>query len=175
MSTVQRINFEPFSNLLQTQIRDKALADPTLANPLSAVALVDGEWMTTDASDKAIRASAVATPGNPATVMSFPLFAERGRTDVQAMAERKVPLIIMGDWEADTRIFDATVVVGGGAAITTQWQPVKVATITLGARNYSGLVGHGGAADTAPIAGYVTRLPAANGGKLRIMGGKGRL
>jgi len=175
MSTVQRVNFEPLSNLLQTQIRDKVLADGSLVNPLNAVALVDGEWMTTDASDKAVRASAVGTPGNPATVMSFVLFAERGRTDIQARAERGVPLIMFGEWEADTRIFDATVVIAGGAAITFQWQPVKVATITIGSRNYSGLVGHGGAADTAPIAAYVSKLPAANGGKLRVHGGKGRL
>jgi hypothetical protein len=175
MSTVQRVNFEPLSNLLQTQIRDKALADGTLVNPLNAVALVDGEWMTTDSSDKAIRASAIGTPGNPASVMSFPLFAERGRTDVQARAERGVPLIMFGEWEADTRIFDAAATVGSGAPITTQWQPVKVATITIGSRSYCGLVGHGGVADTAPIAGYVSRLPAANGGKLRIHGGKGRL
>jgi hypothetical protein len=175
MSTVQRVNFEPSSNLLQVQLRDKILADGTLVNPLNAVALVDGEWMTTDSSDKAIRASAIGTPGNPATVMSFPLFAERGRTDVQARAERGVPLIMFGEWEADTRIFDATAVVGAGAAITAQWQPLKVATITIGGRNYTGLVGHGGSADTAPISAYVSKLPAANGGKLRIVGGKGRL
>lgn len=175
MSTVQRVNFEPLSNLLQTQIRDKVLSDGTLVNPLNAVALVDGEWMTTDSSDKAVRATAIASVGNGASVMAFPLFAERGRTDVQARAERGVPLIMFGEWEADTRIFDATAVVGSGAAITAQWQPVKVATITIGSRNYSGLVGHGGAADTAPVAGYVSKLPAANGGKLRIHGGKGRL
>lgn len=175
MSTVQRVNFEPSSNLLQTQIRSKVLADPTLVNPLNAVALVDGEWMTTDATDKAIRATTIGSPGNAATVMSFPLFAERGRTDIQARAERGVPLIMLGEWEADTRIFDASVTVGSGAPITTQWQPLKVATITIGSRNYSGLVGHGGSGDTAPVAGYVSKLPAANGGKLRVLGGKGRL
>ena len=175
MSTVQKVNFEPYSNLLQTQTRDKVLADGTLVNPLNSVALVDGEWMTTDSSDKAIRATTIGSVGNAATLMSFPLFAERGRTDIQARAERGVPLIMFGEWEADTRIFDASVTIASGAPITTMWQPLKVATITIGSRNYSGLVGHGGAADTAPIAGYVSKLPAANGGKLRMHGGKGRL
>jgi hypothetical protein len=175
MSTVQKVNLEPLSNLLQNQIRDYALADKTLADPLNAVALVDGEWMTLNSSAQAIRASTIGSVGNAATILSFPLFAERGRTDIMAQADRKVPLIIFGDYEADTRIFDAAAVVGSGAAITTMFQGLKVATITLGSRNYTGLVGHGGAADANPIVAYVSKLPAVNGGKLRFMRLLGRL
>lgn len=171
MSTVQKVNLEPVSNILLTQIRDFALADKTLADPTNAVALVDGEWMTLDSTGKALRAAAVGTPGTVATVLSFPLFAERGRSDIMAQADRKVPLIMFGDYEADTRIFDASAAVGagGGAAITFMFQPLKVATITLGSRNYVGLVGHGGASDTDPIVAYVSKLPAVNGGKLRYI------
>ncbi len=171
MSTVQRINFEPTSDILPVQRRDFMLADATLADPTNSVALVDGEWMTLNGSYQVARAAAIGTPGTAATVRSFPVFAERGRYDVQAMAERKIPLLFMGFYEADIRIFDASAVVGSGAAITTAMQPLKVATITIGSRNYVGLVGHGGSADTHPIVGYVTRLPAANGGKLRFMSG----
>lgn len=171
MSTVERVNFEPVSDILATQRRDFALADKTLADPLNAVALVDGEWMRLDGNYKQVRASAIGAVGDPALVGGFVLFAERGRYDVQAMAETKMPLIFMGDFEADTRIFDAAVVIGSGAAVTTALQPLKVATITIGGRNYSGLVGHGGAADPHPIVGRVTRLPAVNGGKLRFMRG----
>jgi hypothetical protein len=41
MSTIQRVNFEPISDLLKTQIRDYALADKTIADPLNASPL----WM----------------------------------------------------------------------------------------------------------------------------------
>jgi hypothetical protein len=169
MSTVQKVNFEPVSDLLATQRRDFTLADPDLADPTNAVALVDGEWMVINGTYKAVRASAIGSVGDPATQTGYVLFAERGRYDVQAMAQRKMPLIFMGDYEADTRIFDASVAIGSGAVIATAGQPLKVATITIGSRNYTGLVGHGGASDPHPIVGRVTRLPAVNGGKLRYV------
>jgi len=173
MSTTGRINFEPVSDILPVQRRDFALADPTLADPTNAVALFDGEWMTLNSSYQALRAATIGTPGNLATLRSFPVFAERGRYDVQAMAQRKTPLLFLGDYEFDTRVYDATVALGSGAAITAVMQPLKVATITIGARNYVGLVGHGGSADTSPVAGFVTRLPANNGNKLRFIRGTG--
>jgi hypothetical protein len=81
----------------------------------------------------------------------------------------KVPLLFLGDYEADTRIYDATATVGSGAAITTVGQPLKVASVDIGGKIVCGLVGHGGAADAHPIVGRVTRLPASNGGKLRFV------
>jgi hypothetical protein len=171
MSTVQRVNWEPLSDILKLQLRDYPLADKTLADPSNAVCLVDGEFMTFDASQNLVRAADVTTTTAVASLLSFPLFAERGRTDIQAMANRKAPIIQFGDYEADTRIFDLTVAhgAGGGAAITTIMQPLKVGTVVLGTRNYVGLIGHGGASDTDPIVGLVTKLPATNGGKLRYM------
>jgi hypothetical protein len=54
-------------------------------------------------------------------------------------------------------------------------QPLKVASISVGGvygvRTLSGLVGHGGSNDTDRIVGYVTKLPAANNGWLRLRGG----
>lgn len=171
MSTVGRINFELVSDMLSVARRDFPLADKTLADPTNAVALVDGEWMVIDANYKLARAAAVATPGTVATTKSFPLFMEKGRADVQAMADVKTMILWLGNYEFDTRIYDATVALGSGAAITTVLQPLKVATVTIGARNFVGLVGHGGSADTDPVVGYVTRLPANNGTKLRFMSG----
>lgn len=181
MSTVQKINFEPVSDINPVHRRDFVLADPTLANPINAVALVDGEWMTLDNTagasfGKLVRATNVAVVANPASVVSFPLFAERGRYDVQAMAERKMPVLFLGQYEFDTRIYDGTAVVGAdGAAIATLLQPVKVATIVAnlagaGIRNFTGLVGSS-YADNSPIVGYTTRLPGANSGKLRFISG----
>ena len=171
MSTIQKINFSPVSDVLPIQRRDFPLADPTLAQPLNALALVDGEWMTLNSSGQSLRAATIGNLGETATLRSFPLFAERGRSDVQAMSGLKMPLLYRGEYEFDTRVFDAAVALDGGAAITFIMQPLKAAIIALGGRNYCGLVGHGGAADTRPVLGYVTKLPANNGGQLRFISG----
>lgn len=166
MSTIEKVNFEPVSDILATQRKDFALADRTLADPLSATALVDGEWFIINSSYQAARATAINAADNLATQTSYVVFSERGRSDVLANAARKIPLIWMGDYEADTRIFDATAAVGGGAAITTVGQPLKVASIDIGGKIVCGLIG-AVAGDGEPIVGRVTRLPANNGGKLR--------
>jgi hypothetical protein len=168
MSTIERVNFEPFSDILQTQRRDYSLADAALADPFNAVALTDGEWLRIDDNYQLVRASDVGSLGDLAAQTSYVLFAERGRSDVRAQASVKMPVVFMGDYEADTRIFDAAVALGGGAAITFAGQPLKVATIAINGRNYSGLVG-AVAGDGEPIVGRVTRLPATNGGKLRYV------
>lgn len=168
-----KVNFEPVSDFASSAVcrRDFVLADRTLLDPTNAVALRDGEWMVIGAGYKMSRAAAIGTPGARATVRSFPLWSELGRYDVQGIAQGKAPLIWLGHYEADTRIYDAAVALGSGAAITAVMQPLKVATITMGSRNYVGLVGHGGSADTDPVVGYVTRLPSENGGKLRFQAG----
>lgn len=170
MSTIQKVNFEPFSDLLKTQVRDFALADRTIAEPLNTTAFVDGEWFIIDSAYKAARAASIAGAGNVATQTSYVVFMERGRTDVLASSGRKIALILMGDYEADTRIFDAAAAFSGGAAITTVGQPLKVASISIGGKIVCGLVG-AVAADGEPIVGRVTRLPANNGGKLRFIRG----
>lgn len=179
MSTVQRVNFEPVTDINPIHRRDFPLADKTLSDPGNGSCLVDGEWMTLDNTvgnsfGKLVRAASIALAdiGIVATVLSFPLFAERGRYDVQALSERKMPILFLGQYEFNTRIFDAAANIGGhgNAAITTMLQPVKVAGITLGSRQYVGLIG-AAYADNDPIVGYVTRLPSGNGGQLRFMSG----
>jgi hypothetical protein len=118
MSTVQKVNFEPVSDILPVRRKDLPLADKTLADPLNAVALVDGEWLTLNSSYQWVRAADVTTPGTAATVRSFLLFAERGRTDRQGLADKKNPCLFLGEYEGDTRIYDAAAVVGSGAAIS---------------------------------------------------------
>ena len=174
MSTLQKINFTPVTSILDVNRRDFPLADKTLCNPLNSIVLVDGEWCTINTSYQLVRATSdVAAPaGGYATVRSFPVFAERGRYDVQSMSLNKVPILWGGFYEFDTRIFDAAAVVHGGAAMTTILQPLKVATVTFSSRSFSGLVGHGGVgSDTDPIVGYITKLPTSNGGQLRFMTG----
>lgn len=165
-------NFRPVADVLSVERRDFPVADKTLTNPTNAVVLTDGEWMTLNASRQLIRAADVATPDDPATGPSFPLWAEQGRYDVQAIADRKTPVLWLGSWEFETLVFDPAAVVGSGAAITALLQPLKVATITIGTRNYVGIVGHGGAGtDSDPIVAYVTNLHSANGGWLGMRGG----
>jgi hypothetical protein len=173
--TPQKINFEPVSDLLAgVVVRDFPLSDITIADPSNAGCFVDGEWFTLDATGKkAARGATLAATGvdnatGRATAPCFPMWAQRGTTDVQATPDKRAPLIWMGLWEFDTRIFDASAVVASGAAITAMWQGLKVATIAGNGRNYVGLVGHGGSGDSARVQAYVSRLPADNGGKLRI-------
>lgn len=166
MSTVQRINFEPTTDIMPVHRRDFPLATPDLASPLNPAVITDGEWVTLNSSYQILRASNLGVVGNPASLRSWPVFAERGRYDVQAIAGRKMPILFLGHYEFDTRIYDDLAVVAGGAAITFVGQKLKVATITLGTRNYTGLVGVGGG-NTDPVVGIVTRLPSA--GKLRFI------
>ncbi len=172
MSTVQKVNFEPVSDINPIHRRDFPLADPTLANPGNAVCLVDGEWMTIDDNGKLVRGTNIAVAAEAATKLCFPLFAERGRYDTQAMAEKKMPILFMGQYEFETRIYVAGANAGGGSNpdIASVLQPLRVATTTLGGRNYTGLSG-GAFNDNVPIVGYVTRLPASNGGRLRFISG----
>jgi len=177
MSTIEKINFEPLSDILHTQRRDYSLADPNLADPVNADALVDGEWMFINDAFKLVRATDVsAAVGSVPAVKrtSYPLFAERGRYDVRALSGVKTDIIQFGDWAADTRIFDATqLAASNGAQITYVGQPLQVATIQIGSKKVSGLVGHdgepyGSGAAANAIVARVLRLPNTNGGKLMI-------
>lgn len=164
--SVAKVNFELKSDLMAVQRRDIPIADKNLTNPLNALAVYDGEWLTIDSNGKLVRSAdltqvagtAAAAPG---AYLECPLFAELGRYDVRANAEMKMPVlwIAEGQYEARTRIFDASL----GAGITAIGQPLKVAVIELTTngttRKYSGLMLHAGVADNAPVVGYVTKLP----------------
>lgn len=166
MSTVQKVNFEPVRNILHVQTAAFALANASLARPDVTNAVVDGEWMALDASDRLIRAADISqVAGTAATAPSYPLWSEKGRTDAQAMAEPRKSVLYLGPWEYNTRIFNATSMVLNGL--------VSVAVVELGGVRYSGLVANGtfASAGTGITVGIVTKLPASNGGRLRIRGG----
>jgi hypothetical protein len=181
MSTIQRINFELISDVIPIVRRDFVLATPSLVDPYNANVLIDGEWMVVGDDYKLRRASDITVAGAKAyddggthRVRSFPLFAERGRTDVQAL--RKNIVLFGGCFEAETRIFDAAAKSSGGGAveypaISYVGQPLQVATILVGTRLLSGLVGADVDSFTSNIpfiVGWVTRLSTNNGGKLRF-------
>ncbi len=67
MSTPQRVNFEPVSDLNSVTRRDFPLANPDLSDPTNPLCLVDGEWMMFDntvgpTNGKIVRATDVTTP-----------------------------------------------------------------------------------------------------------------
>ncbi len=179
MSTVQRINFELISDAIPVVRRDFSLADRTLIDPGNANVLIDGEWAAVNDSNKLVRAADIGTAGSKAKngskrIRSYPLWMERGRTDVQAIGKG---VVLYGGWfEADTRIFDAAAKSTGGTgytypAISYVGQPLQVASIVLGTRTLSGLVGADVdefTTDIPFVVAWVSKLPATNGGKLRI-------
>ncbi len=180
MSTVTRVNFEPVRDALPIHRANFPLADQTIADPQDATALVDGEWLQLNANSQLVRAADVTTLGDllGAGEQAYPHWNERGRSDVLATGERRTVVLWGGFWEYDTRIYDVAANIGGSGntAIAAVGDALTVATITIGTRNYVGLVGHdggpqAGGTDVTPIVGYVTRLPANNGGKLRVRGG----
>lgn len=127
--------------------RDLTLADRTLVNPNGSNPLLDGEWLQYDTAKKAIRSGGLT--------LSWVVFAERGRTDVQALG--KVPVLYIGKYEADTLIFDSASLAHGS--------PLMVADVTYDTQTRSGLKLQAASALTI---GYVTRMPSINGQKLRF-------
>lgn len=142
-------NFRLVTPVERLERKDLSLADPTLANPNGSNPLLDGEFLEYDSSYKGVRAGGL--------ILSWAVFAERGRTDVQAL--RKVPVLYMGPYEADTLIMDATSIALG--------DPLMVDDVTISALTKSGLKKHGGGSEL--VVGYVTRIPSSNGQKLRFM------
>lgn len=144
---------------LQTLIRrDFYVADSTLLNPLLAGApgpLLDGEWLELDANYKLAR----GTGAGKAAV--YPLHTERGRYDTQALG--KVNVLMLNEFEADTKICDPTSVVVGDA--------LKIGDVTIGGvAGKRGLVRATGGvgASGEVIVGYCTRLYAGQT-KLRFV------
>jgi hypothetical protein len=161
--------FGPVQNLMAAVVqRGYPLLDKTLLRGDAQYALESGEWVAINADEKVIRATTITSVGNPATGVALPVFMERGRSDAQALSSGLTNLLYSGSWIFFTEIFDAAAVIGSGAVISALHQPLKVATIVVDGRNYSGLVGHGGSGDTAPIACYVAGMPAKHQGKLHI-------
>lgn len=144
MSVVE--NFRLVTPVELVYRKDLTLADRTLANPNGTNPILDGEWLAYDTAKKAVRSDG--------TALSWAVFAERGRSDVQALG--KMPVLYMGRYEADTLIFDATSLVTGSA--------LQVDDVTYEAQTRSGLV----IKAAGLTVGYVTRLPAVNGQKLRF-------
>lgn len=147
--------------------RDLKMTDEDLVRPPGAVVgstpILAGEWLTYDADYKGVRGSTQnVTLGNLATdpiaFKCWPAYYDQGMTDVQVL--KRVPvLFIYPGVEVDTTVYeDGGAFTMSGAVMATQVTDPDGAT-RCGLAPVSG---------THLVVGYVTRLPAANDGKLRV-------
>jgi len=130
-------------------VADASLLDFENANPLEM-----GEWLTLDSSQKLVRSANPGVPPGP-----YVMYAEKGRSDTQSLADAGVPVIFIGGFWAETKIFNAGAAPALGAAL-------EVADVTYLTLTKSGLQTHAGGAN--PIIGYVTRTAANNNGWLQF-------
>ena len=91
-------------------------------NPDTTEPVVDGEWLELNASYTLIRGS------GERLVPCFPVFAERGRYDTQAIG--KLPVIFGGMYEFDTDLVNS----GHGITLVTCFQDLAQVTARWGER-----------------------------------------
>jgi len=143
------IHLELVSDLQAIIRRDFPLNDKTLANPLSANPLIDGEFMNLNSSYQLVR----GVDGS----LGWAAFAERGRFDVQALG--KVTVLYLMSYEADTKVYASAGLTLGGKLQIKAGLTIDGVAGRVGVGNYA----------SGEILGYVTRLPADNGNKLRFI------
>jgi hypothetical protein len=142
------VTFEIVTGLQTLIRRDFPLADRTLANPTAATVLYEGEFVKFNTSYQVLRAAD--------NEFGLAVFVEKGRMDVQALG--KVTVLMGNTYEADTRIFTSAALALGGALSIAD-------NVSYDGKTLSGLAVYA----SGPVIGYVTRLPANNGGKLRFI------
>ena len=130
-------------------VADKDLLNPNVASP--KVPLMDGEFLTENSEYKLVRATDIG-----ATVPAYAWIEWRGDTNVQGSG--KGAIIKGGTYEADTIIFDSTSLV--------LHSKLMIGAVTVDGLTRCGLVLHTG---VNFVIGYVTKLPATNGGRLRFL------
>jgi hypothetical protein len=130
------------------EVADTGLIDPTGTSP---VPLIDGEFVEINAAYKYARATNTDRP-------VYAVIEDRGDYGVQA--SRKLSVLFIGGYEADTVVFDT--------AVTTLGTALKIGSVNnslSGSVARAGLVAQGG---SGLIVGYVLRPAASNSNKLRF-------
>lgn len=145
-------NFELVTELQTLTRRDFYLAVDTILNPLDANPLLDGEWLVIDANYKLARGTGEGTDPNV-----FPVHTERGRYDTQSIGKTNV--LMLGMYEARTRVYDSTSAVLG-SALTVQDVTVD------GVASKRGLKLDAAGAGRVRV-GYITKL--LDGGYVRFV------
>ena len=144
------VNLELVTDVQDIIRRDFTVADKQYVNPTNPECYIDGEFLSLTMDYQLTRAAD--------DTLGFAVFAERGRFDVQAIG--KLTVLFAKPYEADTRVFTSNgLVLGGALSISDS------VTTSDGITDRSGLI----AAGSGIVIGYVTRLPANNGGRLRFL------
>lgn len=148
----------PLFNLvteLQTLLRrDFPAATDSDLSPLSARPLVEGEWLEIDTNYKLVRGT-----GEGVSMNTFVVHTERGRYDTQAI--RKINVLMLGMYEADTQIVDTTGPLALGDALTVQ-------DVTIGGIVRRGLKKAGATAGRV-VVGYVSKLYSSGPTQVRFV------
>jgi hypothetical protein len=131
--------------------RDFELADPTLLDPTTALALIQGEWLVRDSSGKVARVGATPVRG------AMQMFTQKGDTSAQAIG--KVAVLQLNEYEAETIMFADGLSPAMGDALT-----VKSITVD----GTAGRCGLAAAGSGELVYGHVTKTPALNNGKIRF-------
>ena len=142
------------TSVLNVGIRSFTPADSSLLGPSASNPLLFGEWLTINSDYEAARPS--ASPAPDTIPGPYVLFTDQGRSDTQAIYGGRIPLIIIGSFLADTKIFTGTPSVGA---------KLEVANITYSGATKSGLQ----AATTGRVIGYVMKTAASNNGYLQFL------
>lgn len=130
------------------EVADKDILNPTVPSP--KVPLMDGEFLTENSEYKLVRASDPLAP-------SYAWLEWRGDLGVQGAGKGAV--LKGGTYEADTIVFDP-------ASLVLHSPLMISASVMVAGLARSGLVLRTG---SNFIIGYVTKLPATNGGRLRFL------
>lgn len=130
------------------EVADLGLLNPTGTSP---VPLIDGEIVQVNSSYKWARGTDAAKPG---------FFCIEDRGDYGVQASRKLSAVLGPTFEADTVVFDT--------AIATLGQALVAGAVN---NSLSGSVARWGLvpAGAGIVIGYVMRLPANNGNRLRFI------
>ena len=147
------VNLEIVTDVQNIGRRDFTVAEKALVNPTNPACIIDGEFVSLNQDYQLVRSLA--------GVLGFAVWAEKGRFDVQAIG--KLTVLMLGPYEADTRVF-----LSGGSL--TLGAPLSISN-TVDMHDGAGAVRSGLAGTTASqlVIGYVTRMPTNNGGRLRFL------
>ena len=146
MSTVQ--TFKLVTEVLAQTRRDFEVSSRNFINPEHADVILMGEYVELDANYQLIRGTGGDYP-------QFPVFVEKGRSDVQAIG--MLTCLFIGGFEADTLIFDGDPALGAKLEID--------AAVTYNSKTVSGLKTY----SAGFVAGYVTRTKSTNNDYLRFI------
>jgi len=149
-------NFRLISEFLSLQTRDFTPAVASLMDPTGLRPLIDGEFLIINGAGQAAReGDNNAGTADESLIKAWPTFFYKGSYDVQML--NKVPLLWIGNFEAETLIMLATGILQGSA--------LSVRDVAVGGIVYRGL---GLATVAGWTMGYAHKLPAVNNGWLRF-------